>query len=59
MKFRIVISIFTCLIFSLVIITSEAAFDPETLVGAWLFDEGKGDVAEDSSGSGLDGASER
>ena len=56
MKFRIVISILTCLTFCLFILTSDAALDPETLVGAWLFDEGKGDVAEDSSGNGLDGA---
>ena len=29
---------------------SYAKIDPETLVGMWLFDENKGDVAEDSSG---------
>ena len=56
MKFRIVVSMLTCFIFCLMIISSEAAFDPETLVGAWLFDDGNGDVAEDSSGNGLDGA---
>ena len=32
-----------------------AAINPETLVGMWLFDEGEGDVAADSSGNGNDG----
>ena len=34
---------------------SSAKIDPETIVGMWLFDEGKGDVAKDSSGNGNDG----
>jgi len=34
---------------------SYAKIDPETCFGLWLFDEGKGDVAEDSSGKGNDG----
>ncbi|MGD8501284.1 MAG: PA14 domain-containing protein, partial [Phycisphaerales bacterium] len=34
---------------------SHAEVDPETLVGMWLFDEGTGDVAQDSSGNGNDG----
>jgi len=29
--------------------------DPESVVGMWLLDEGKGDTAKDSSGSGNDG----
>ena len=37
------------------VIQTEAEIDPETLVGVWLFDEGKGDVAEDLSGNELDG----
>ncbi|MFB0554773.1 MAG: LamG domain-containing protein [Phycisphaerae bacterium] len=32
-----------------------ADVDPETVVGIWLFDEGGGDVATDSSGNGNDG----
>lgn len=32
-----------------------AAINPETLVGMWLFDEGEGDVAADSSGNGNNG----
>ncbi len=35
--------------------SSYAKPDPETIVGMWLFDEGSGDVAEDSSGNGNDG----
>ncbi|HUU17598.1 MAG TPA: LamG domain-containing protein [Sedimentisphaerales bacterium] len=34
---------------------SYADVDPETIVGIWLFDEGGGDVAIDSSGNGNDG----
>ncbi len=32
-----------------------AAFDLETVAGMWLFDEGKGNIAEDSSENGNDG----
>ena len=34
---------------------SNAAIDPETCIGMWLFDEGKGDTAKDSSDNGNDG----
>jgi hypothetical protein len=34
---------------------SSAKISPESIVGAWLFDEGKGDVGKDSSGNGNDG----
>lgn len=34
---------------------SNAAIDPDTVVGIWLFDEGKGDIAKDSSENGNDG----
>lgn len=33
---------------------SIAKIDQKTVEGLWLFDEGKGDVAKDSSGKGLD-----
>ncbi len=33
----------------------HAAVDPASVVGMWLFDEGSGDVASDSSGAGNDG----
>ena len=32
-----------------------AKIDPETCVGVWLFDEGSGNVAKDSTGKGNDG----
>jgi hypothetical protein len=32
-----------------------ADIDPDSIVGIWLFDEGTGDVAKDSSGHGYDG----
>ena len=38
---------FTCL--------SYAKIDPASIVGAWLFNDGKGDIAKDSSGKGNDG----
>jgi len=34
---------------------SHAKVDPGTVVGIWLFDEGIGDIAQDSSGNGNDG----
>lgn len=34
---------------------SYARINPETCVGAWLFDENKGDIAKDSSGNKNDG----
>lgn len=34
---------------------SYAAIDPGTIAGLWLFDEGAGNVAADSSGNGNDG----
>jgi hypothetical protein len=44
------------ILFSLVLTgQSVAKIDLETVVAMWLFDEGKGDVAKDSSGNGLDG----
>ena len=35
--------------------SSYAVLDPETFVGIWKFDEGKGDTTKDSSGNGNDG----
>ncbi|MHC4533436.1 MAG: LamG domain-containing protein [Planctomycetota bacterium] len=34
---------------------SHAEVAPENVLGIWLLDEGKGDIAEDSSGNGHDG----
>ena len=52
-----------CLLISVVILfavgvlvsSSYAEIDPGTIVGIWLFDEGEGDTAGDSSGNGHDG----
>jgi len=35
---------------------SYAQIDPDTILGIWLLDEGKGDTTEDVSGNGNDGA---
>lgn len=34
---------------------SYAKLDPKTCIGMWLFDEGEGEIAADSSGNGNDG----
>ena len=36
-------------------VSSYAVLDPETIVGIWKFDEGKGDTAKDASENGNDG----
>lgn len=58
MKFTKAKLILVCLlVFSLILIgQSFAEIDKATLIGAWLFNENKGDVAKDSSGNGNDGA---
>ena len=45
--------IFTCIFFF--VSSGESHAGLEGLVGAWLFDEGKGNVTEDASGNGHDG----
>lgn len=42
-------------VFGVLASSTYAAIDPETIVGIWLFDEGEGDVAMDSSENGNDG----
>ena len=51
------ISIFVCAMLGLclTVSTGDAAIDPERIVGIWLLDEGKGDVAEDASENGRKG----
>ena len=52
----------TKLFFSIVVVLSlaisytHAEIDPDRIVGIWLLDEGKGDVAEDASENGREGA---
>jgi len=41
--------------FGLILTNPSIAVDPATLAGLWLFDDGAGDFARDSSGNGLDG----
>ncbi len=48
-----VISIFTFM--SIFIINAVAKIDPGTIAGMWLFDEGSGKIAKDSSGNKFDG----
>ncbi len=45
--------IFTCIFFF--VSSGKSHAGPEGLVGAWLFDEGKGNVAKDASENGHDG----
>ena len=51
----------TVLCFSFIVISlmlagvGNAKIDPETCTGMWLFNDGKGDTAKDSSGNGNDG----
>jgi len=53
---RLTIICISCLILSLMFAgQGYADIDPETLLGAWLLDEGTGDVTEDASGNGHDG----
>ncbi len=56
MKLSVIITTLVCLSFSFMTVQADAAIDPETVIGVWLFDEGNGDVAGDASGNGLDGA---
>ena len=46
-----------CLIFFIFVpvFMAHAAVNPENIVGIWLFDEGNGDIAEDSSGNEHEG----
>lgn len=41
--------------FLLIVLPSLAEIDPGSITGMWLFDEGKGGTATDSSGNGNDG----
>jgi len=51
-----IIALLSLMIFSLLFVgSSYAKIDTKTIVGLWLFNEGKGDTAKDSSGNGNDG----
>jgi len=51
----LLIFVFVLLIVGLLATSGYAKIDLETCVGMWLFDEGSGNVAKDSSGKGNDG----
>ncbi len=53
-----VVLLFISLIFAIMVLSLQvyAKIDTKSIVGAWLFDEGAGDIARDSSGKGNDGA---
>ncbi len=57
MKLNNLVTIIICLSFSMGLfqMNVRAEIDIENVVGAWLFDEGKGTVAEDLSGNELNG----
>ena len=56
MKHRLALIFINLTVISLMLIgQSFAKIDPETCMAMWLFDEGKGEVAEDSSGNGNNG----
>jgi hypothetical protein len=53
---KLIVSCVSLVIAGLIVTgVSNAKIDPKTCVGAWLFDEGKGDVAKDSSANGNNG----
>ena len=56
MKLGIIISMVVCFCFAYLVMSIDAAVDPETVVGAWMFEEGSGEVAKDSSGNELNGS---
>ncbi len=56
MKLCTVLSIVVCFCLAYLVISIDAAIDPETVVGAWMFEEGNGEVAGDSSGNELNGS---
>ena len=53
---RLIVLCISFMVVSLMFVgQSPAKIDQETIVGAWLFDDNKGDTAKDSSGNGNDG----
>jgi len=51
----LLIGVVVLFVVGLLVSSSYAELDPETCIGMWLFDEGNGDVARDSSASQNDG----
>ena len=53
-----IIGIVVLFVVGVLTIPGYAKLDPKNAVGIWLFDEGNGDTAKDSSGNGNDGTLE-
>lgn len=51
----LLIAMVVLLVVGILVSSSYARIDPESIVGIWLFDEEEGDIASDSSGNGNDG----
>ncbi|MFC1717839.1 LamG domain-containing protein [Candidatus Poribacteria bacterium] len=52
---HLLIGVVVLFVVGLLVSSSYAEIDPETCIGMWLFDEGSGDIASDSSASKNDG----
>jgi hypothetical protein len=52
---RLLVGIFILFVAGVLTTSSYARIDPQTVVGIWSFDEGKGDIAADSSSNKNDG----
>lgn len=56
LRARLILACISTFAFSLIFTgLSYAGINPASIVGVWLFDEGSGDTAKDSSGKGNDG----
>ncbi len=55
MKHNAIIGILICLSLAFMTTLTEAAIDPDTIVGVWLFDDGQGETASDLSENELHG----
>ena len=53
--FKTAITVFISLCLVMGVSVAYADIDPGSIVGMWLFDEGEGEIAADSSGNGYDG----
>ncbi len=54
-EIRLAVACISFIIMGMMVAKSDAKIDPGDIVGAWLFDEGKGNVAADAKKGGHDG----
>ena len=52
---RLTVVVISLIGISLVLVGQGSAIKQENIAGIWLFDEGEGDIAKDSSPNGYDG----